>query len=623
MHFSIGVFNMDVERLEKISVQAKRDPDKIWNNLHRLLCSEKLWITSYEKQKSNAGALTPAMDSKDTMQGMSLDKIRKTIQSLKNDSWKPEISRQIHIPKPGRKETRPLGIQGGMDKLLQGVVLLILEAIYEPTFLPHSYGFRPGIGTHDALQYIDRTFKGTRFALEGDIQACYPTIHHSKLILILSKRIKDNRFLNVIQKMLKAGVWDIGTNKLAYQKVGTPQGSIVSPILANIYLHEMDLFIEKWYRDNIIPIYRTTPKLSNTSAAVQSKIQYLQKIKSPDIKEIRKLKVQKLGMVSIAPESIAPRLIYVRYADDFLIGTNLDHHKVVKLKSDLTEFLKDTLALTLSQEKSKIADLKKSSILFLGFNIKISSSQKISLITSIAKSPYLKRTTGHFVRLEIPILKVIANLSQKGICDKEGYPISITRLTAFDDLDIIRYGSALLRGILIYYAPTKSTAHKHRIHYIIKYSLLHTLSHKYKSSVKKMFSKYPDNLTVKYEHKDMKGKVWPKQVKLDKVDPTVKWRLGEKLNIYDTYLRKYTKSRLGKNCAMCESTIQIEMHHINSLKNIRPNTFDELHGYVNRLQIPLCNKCHNQVTKGKYDGLPIRSLLLAFPNDGKDLRKEL
>lgn len=612
---------MDVERLEKISRQSGQNPDKIWKNLHRLLCSEKLWILSYEKQKSNAGAITPAMNPDDTLQGMSLDRFRKTILSLKNDSWKPQLIRQIQIPKPGKVEKRPLGIQGGTDKILQGVVLLILEAIYEPLFRPHSYGFRPGIGNHDALKYIENNFNGITHVLEGDIKACFPTIHHKILITLLQKRISDERFLNVIKKMLKAGVWDIQTNKLLTVNKGTPQGSIVSPILANIYLHEMDLFIEEWYKNNVVPLHkgRETQKLSKPAVTIKSKIQILQKQENPNIKEIRFLKIKKLNMVAIAPESIKPRLIYVRYADDFVIGTNLDIHNIERLKSDLTLFLKENLQLALNQEKSNITDIRKESIFFLGFNIKIDPSQKISLIQQQNRSPYLKRTTGYFVKLCIPMQLVINKLALKGICKGNGKPISISRMTSFDDQDIISYGSALLRGILNYYAPTVSTVYKHRIRYIIKFSLLHTFAQKHRSSVSSMLNKYGPDIEVKYKHTDTKGNLTERSIKLDKVNSKLKWRLGHQYgDIYSIYLGKYSKSRIGKNCALCQSTEYIQMHHIRSIKNITPNTFNELHGYINRLQIPLCRVCHNLVTKGKYDGMSIRDLLKTLPQEGDD-----
>jgi retron-type reverse transcriptase len=245
---------MEIQRLEKMSNQVRLKPNYVWKNLHRLLCSEELWIMAYEKQKSYAESLTPAMDINDIVQGMSLERIRNTILLLKKDTWKPQIAKQLRITEQEKKRTKTLEIQNEMDKLTQGVVLLILQALYEPSFREYNYGFRPGMGTHDALQYIERNFQGINTVLEGDIKTCYPLMHHSILMKILKKRISDNRFLDVIQKMLKAGVWGIETDKLLISNRNTPQGSIVSPMFANIYLHEMDLFIESWYKKNLIPL---------------------------------------------------------------------------------------------------------------------------------------------------------------------------------------------------------------------------------------------------------------------------------------------------------------------------------------------------------------------------------
>jgi group II intron reverse transcriptase/maturase len=538
---------MEIQRLEKMSKQVRLKPNYVWKNLHRLLCSEELWIMAYERQKSNTGSLTPVMDPNDTMQGVSLERIRNTILLFKKDNWKPQIARQIQIPKPKKKQTRPLGIQGEMNKLAPGVVLLILQALYEPIFRETSYGFRPSVGTHDALQCIGRNFNGITTVLEGNIKTCYPSIHHSILIKILKRRISDNRFLDVIQKMLKAGIWDIEPHKLLTSNRGTPQGSIVSPILANIYLHEMDLFIEEWYKTNLIPLKfkkNAKPRLSATSVDVRSEILNLQKSQNPNIEENRSLKLKKLGMVVTAPESITPKLIYVRYANDFLIGTNLDPHTVVKLKDDLTTFLKKTLALTLNQEKSKIVDMHKKICVFLGYNIRVNAYKRLFLIKPNNKSSYLKRTTGYFVKLEIPIQNVINRLSQKGFCTGSGKPLSIGRLTAYDDQDIVRYGSALLRSILNYYALSVSTVYKHRIRYIIKFSLLHTFAHKYKTTVRKMHLKLGPDIDVEYKTINNKSNTLRKHVKLDKVNSARIWKMGAKFkNIYSGYLGKYTKTR--------------------------------------------------------------------------------
>jgi hypothetical protein len=247
-------------------------------------------------------------------------------------------------------------------------------------------------------------------------------------------------------------------------------------------------------------------------------------------------------MLVVAPESITPRLIYVRYADAFVLGTNLDSHNVVKLKDDLTTFLKNTLALTLNQKKSKITNICKETCFFLGYNIKIDASKRLLLMKPNTKAPYLKRITGHFVKLEIPIQNVVNRLSQKGLCTGKGKPLSVGRLTADDDQGIVRYGSALLRALLNFYGPSVDTVHKHRIRYIVKFSLLHTFAHKYKSTVSKMHLKFGPDITVEYKSTDKEGIVTNKYVKLDKVNPAIMWKIGHPFkDIYSAYFGKYAR----------------------------------------------------------------------------------
>jgi retron-type reverse transcriptase len=547
---------MDIQRLEKMSKQVWLKPDYVWKNLHRLLCSEKLWMVAHEKQKSSTNSLNHAIDLDGIIQKVSLERIRNTIFLLKKDTWEPQITKQIQIPKSVKKKTRLIIIQSEMDKLAQEVVLLILRALYEPIFREHNYGFRPDMETHDALQYIEKNFKSIDTVLKGDIKTCYPSLHHSILMKILKRRISDNRFLDVIQKMLKAGIWDMKADKLLTSQKNTPQGWIVSTMFVNIYLHEMDLFIEGWYEKNLIPLIknRTKLRLSSTSVNLKSKLLNLQKSRNLNIKKIRALELKKLDIVETLPKNINPRLMYVRYADEFVIGTNLDIHNVVKLKDDLTTFLKDVLALTLNQEKSKITNIRKEACFFLEYNIRIDTSQRLFLIKPHNKSPYLKRTTGHFVKLEIPIKNVISELSHKGLCTGSGKPVSMGRLTAYNDQDILMYGSTLLKDILNFYAPSVSTAYKHRIRYIIKFSLLHTFAHKYRTTVKKMYFKFGPDVTVEYKSVSNKSFGAKKHVKLDKVNPSIIWKVGHRFkDIYFGYFDKHTKKKLSEDYAVFRS----------------------------------------------------------------------
>lgn len=222
-----------LERIEKCSSEHK---DGVFTRLYRYLLREDIYYAAYQKLYANKGATTQGIDD-DTADGFSDFYIKELIQSLKDGTYKANPVRREYIPKKNGK-LRPLGIPSFRDKLLQEVVRMILEAIYEPVFDSHSHGFRPGKSCHTALRQISSDFTGVVWFIEGDIQGCFDNINHEKLIEILSRKIKDSRFLNIIRQFLKAGYIENWKYNASYS--GSPQGGICSPILANIYLNELD-----------------------------------------------------------------------------------------------------------------------------------------------------------------------------------------------------------------------------------------------------------------------------------------------------------------------------------------------------------------------------------------------
>ena len=170
--------------------------------------------------------------TEETVDGMSIQKIDRMIELLRKEKYQWKPARREYIPKKSGKK-RPLGIPTWGDKLLQEVMREILEAYYEPQFSAHSHGFRPNRGCHTALQEI-QVWKGTRWFIEGDISKYFDTIDHAVLLKILEKNIHDGRFIRLVSNMLKAGYLEDW--KFNQTISGTPQGGVISPLLANIYL---------------------------------------------------------------------------------------------------------------------------------------------------------------------------------------------------------------------------------------------------------------------------------------------------------------------------------------------------------------------------------------------------
>lgn len=188
--------------LNSLSNHSK-NKDYKFERLYRLLFNREMYLVAYQKIYANEGNMTIGTDSQ-TIDGMSLNRIDTLIKALKNESYQPNPSRRTYIPKKNGK-MRPLGIPSFNDKLVQEVMKMILESIYEGYFEPTSHGFRPNKSCHTALLQVQTKFTGVKCFIEGDIKSFFDNISHNVLIDILRKRISDDRFLRLIRKFLNAG----------------------------------------------------------------------------------------------------------------------------------------------------------------------------------------------------------------------------------------------------------------------------------------------------------------------------------------------------------------------------------------------------------------------------------
>jgi group II intron reverse transcriptase/maturase len=313
--------------------------------VYRNLRNKELFLRAYAKLYANQGALTPGTDPKDTVDGMSLKRIDSIIADLEAGTYRWKPSRRSYIPKKDGK-LRALGMPGWRDKLLQEVIRSVLSAYYEPQFSEMSHGFRPGRGCHTALQSIVCTWRGITWFIEGDIRGCFDEIDHEKLLEIIGRSIKDQRLLKLLRGMLKAGYLEDWKYQQTYS--GTPQGGVISPLLANVFLNELDRYVE----EVLIPQYtrgskrRRNPEYERlTRAMVKAK-------KQGDIKRYKALGKQRRELPTGDPnDPNYRRLRYCRYADNFLLGFIGPKSEALEIKRKTSEFL-EALGLTLSKEDS-------------------------------------------------------------------------------------------------------------------------------------------------------------------------------------------------------------------------------------------------------------------------------
>ena len=308
--------------LSELSKQAQNKEYR-FNRIYRILCNPEMYIKAYANIYSNKGSSTCGTDDV-TADGFSEDRINSIILKLKGESYLAGAVRRTYIPKKNKKP-RPLGIPNFDDRLVQEVCRMILEAIYEPTFSKSSHGFRPKRSCHTALVEVRDIFKGVNWFIEGDIKGFFDNIDHQTLISIMRRRITDERFITLIWKFLRAGYMEDWKYHNTFS--GTPQGGIVSPILANIYLNELDNYVQGNLvnevtstntgkpKPRVNPVYRS---LTNKMNRLSKKIDVCND-NSPREKMIAEYKVlnkqrnkenYSLGLGDYR------NLFYVRYADD-------------------------------------------------------------------------------------------------------------------------------------------------------------------------------------------------------------------------------------------------------------------------------------------------------------------
>ena len=228
-----------MEILTKLQENSQKNHNEIFTRLYRYLLRPDIYFIAYQHLYSNKGAGTKGVND-DTADRFSEQYVTAIIEALRTGSYEPKPVRRTYIQKKNGK-LRPLGLPVFADKLVQEAIRMILEAIYEPIFSIYSHGFRPGRSCNTALAMIKHEFTGAKWFIEGDIKGCFDNIDLSTLIGVLNRKIKDARFLNLIRMFLKAGYMEDWNFHETYS--GCPQGGIISPILANIYLNELDRYI--------------------------------------------------------------------------------------------------------------------------------------------------------------------------------------------------------------------------------------------------------------------------------------------------------------------------------------------------------------------------------------------
>ena len=615
---------------ESLNRSNRRDLNKhnTINIYDTLLNPDFIW-EAYWKISKKKGANTASVDKK-TLDGFSNSDVSNIIQKLKDHSFAFKPVKRVYLEKPNGKK-RPIGIPSPKDKVILKAMSMVLEKIYEPEFLNTSHGFRPNRGTHSALESITK-WTGTKWFIEGDITACFDSIQHHLLIKILSKKINDKQFLDLCWKAIRVNYVefphvDIGKKNI----VGTAQGSTLSPILANILLHEFDLYMNGLIIESNVtgptskanPVYKKLhTKISNLRQAFLPSWKYkplFDNEKQQRLIEILSLEKLRRQLPSTI-KSEGFRVYYVRYADDFLVGINGNEIVAKSLKLKIEEFLEHELQLSLNVSKTKITSATTNRAFFLGSYIRAITSRtndqpnrKNSFTGSGRK--IRARTPQGYIRCFAPIENIVKKLQEQGICrivNFKNRQVIPTRKTSWVFLDvelIIQKYNYLWNGLLNYYSFAYNRAQLNFVQYLIHHSAACTLMNKLKlSSRAKVFKKFGRNLTVikQNEQKSTKPIQLNYRSTLTRLE---KFNIGKQENkniglpyyVFDYAIR--SKKMANAQCVICGALSNIEMHHRRPLKSsVTDNTLKGVIKNLTRKQIPLCRKCHLKVHLGSYDG---------------------
>lgn len=571
--------------------------------LYRHLFNRDLYLMAYGRIARNAGSMTAGLTA-ETADQMSLTKIDRIIDALRSEQFRWTPARRITIPKPGSSKRRPLGLPTWTDKLVQEVIRLILDAYYDPQFSPRSHGFRTGRGCTSALKEIRTKWTGTTWFIEGDIAACFDQLDHSIVMDILRQDIHDTRFLQLIQRLLTAGYCEQWTYHRTYS--GTPQGGVLSPLLANLYLDKLDRFVETV----LIPAYTRGRQRAYNRAytRVQGRIAYLEKLGRGGMEEAQCLRKQRRSLPSKDPnDPLYRRLRYVRYADDFLLGLIGTRQEAEQIKTALQEFLQTTLHLSLSPEKTLITNAYTETARFLGYEI-----HRIVENTQVNKQGH--RTLNGCIGLRVPAA-VIKTRMQTYM--RAGKPVHRGRLVENSVYSIITHYQQEYRGVVEYYrhAYNLSTT-LHRLKWAMELSLLKTLACKLRITVAAVKRKYCT--TFKVETTTYVGLAV--QVERTGKPPLVarwggislQWNPNTSLNdhanpIWNDTHTELVQRLLADTCEVCGYRGQCEVHHVRALKDLTIRGRKERPKWIRimaarrRKTLIVCLNCHWDIHQGRKD----------------------
>ncbi|UYM18885.1 group II intron reverse transcriptase/maturase [Endozoicomonas euniceicola] len=432
----------------KLATWATKDKCRRFDRLLRLI-AEPLWLKEAARiTLASSGAHTPGVDgmTKMTVESRLPQLLLAIREQLLDGTYQPLPARRVYIPK-GNGKMRPLGIPTLRDRIVQRAMLMAMEPIWESDFHRLSYGFRPERSVHHAirtvkLQLEDNTHTSGRWVIEGDLSSYFDTVHHRLLMKGVRRRIRDQRFLNLLWRFIKSG--HIDKKLFCAASEGVPQGGVASPLLANIMLHEFDQYLEERY---LSPKARKDRWYWNHTVKIERPVA---------IKENRQWQ---------------PAVTYCRYADDFVVIVKGTKTQAEAIRDECRELLENKLKLTLNMEKTHVTHVNEGFV-FLGHRIirKRNRKGEMRVSTSIPKDK---------------VRNFIAKLTKE-----------LSGNYSMSKIDMVDKINRKLKGWSNFYQFTDNTAMVYnKVDRVVFWKLGHWLARKYRCCMKpimKKWCKYPE-----------------------------------------------------------------------------------------------------------------------------------
>lgn len=617
-------------------VTSKAEQTKPLNNLYNLLCNPCFLLIAYDSIKKDVAAgLDNVGGSNVTLSGL-----RTLSKELSSERYKCVPVRRLYLNKPqGGK--RPLGIPSTRDKIVQKAILMLIQLTFEQGFSDHSHGFRPNKSCHTALNAIRNNGNRTTWFIELDLVKAFDKVHHSLLMDELKTKIADQQMIDLIHKMLKVGYinpHDISDSELEI-KEGTPQGSILSPLFANILFDRFDRWVEVYLltkfnvkrQDSINPEYAEA--VNKHLGTKWNDVLEVVKNSAPDasrkkvrmaLREVRKQQAAQNKIKYYADDPNHRKLWYVRYADDMLLGLTGPKKDALAILKEIEIAVDKELKMQIHPEKSGV-EHHSDGVLFLGYRLLGNYDAKFNYSGSQSHK-------SNRIKFSVPTKRLLKRYMNKGFLQKakKGKNIKYVarRVDKWiflpSDYEVVKRFNSVMRGIANYYCGTEYPSALYELWELFRRSLALTLAHRHKKrTAKSGFQKWGRDLTVKYEVK-RKGKTEERSVSFE--IPKInygKFKRPGALQGEISWLMRTTTPRgavFPKSLSAIISASELpcsipkcpnmanEWHHVTPRKRVKRKNKRAIEVAYKTRQIPVCSAHHKLITHGKYDGPSLRKL---------------